>query len=197
MGQQERAVRTRARIVEAAALEMDRSGYEGTTLSRVCEVAHASMGALTFHFPSKRALAEAVGEEGAASVAAVVDRTLSARTPRLRAAIDLTVALAGLLERDVTVRAAARVAREQPGMTEQWSRCWLPTVRDLLERARADGQLGSAGCPETLTTMVVYLLCGVESTVRTGGVATVCGAESLADQVELMWQLVLRGAAAR
>ncbi|MEU6556298.1 TetR/AcrR family transcriptional regulator [Streptomyces sp. NPDC046915] len=197
MGQQERAVRTRARIVEAAALEMDRSGYEGTRLSRVCEVADASMGALTFHFPSKRALAEAVREEGEASVAAVLDRTLSADTSRLRAAIDVTVALAELLERDVAVRAAARVAREQPEVTEQWSRSWLPTVRDLLERARADGQLGSVGCPETLAALVVYLLAGVESTVRTDDVARVCGTESLADQVELMWQLVLRGVAAR
>lgn len=197
MGQQERAVRTRARIVEAAAAELDRSGYEGTRLSRVCEVADASMGALTFHFPSKWALAEAVREEGAASVAEVVDRTLSAPTSRLRAAIDLTVALAELLERDVAVRAAARVAREQPEMTEQWSRSWLPTVRDLLERARADGQLRSVGCPETLAALVVYLLTGVESTVRTGAVATVCGTDSLADQVELMWQLVLRGVAVK
>ncbi|AVV46712.1 TetR/AcrR family transcriptional regulator [Streptomyces sp. ID05-04B] len=196
MRQQERALRTRARIVRAAALEMDRSGYEGARLSRVCQVADASMGAVTFHFPTKKALAEAVREEGVAGVDAVVNRALSAGTSRLRAVVDLTVALASLLERDVAARAAARVAREQPDVMEQWSGSWLPTVLDLLSRARADGQLRPEHCPETLAALVVYLLAGAESEIRTGGGAPMGGAGSVADRLEQIWRLVLRGAAA-
>ncbi|MFG2577494.1 TetR/AcrR family transcriptional regulator [Streptomyces sp. NPDC048481] len=196
MRQQERALRTRARIVRAAALEMDRLGYEGARLSRVSQVADASMGAVTFHFPTKKALAEAVREEGVASVDAVVNRTLSAGTSRLRAVVDLTVALASLLERDVAARAAARVAREQPDVMEQWSGSWLPTVLDLLNRARADGQLRPEHCPETLAALIVYLLAGAESEIRTGAGAPAGGAGSVADRLEQIWRLVLRGAEA-
>lgn len=196
MRRQERALRTRARIVRAAALEMDRSGYEGARLSRVCQVANASMGAVTFHFPTKKALAEAVREEGVASVDAVVSRALPAGASRLRAVADLTVALASLLERDVAARAAARVAREQPDVMEQWSGSWLPTVLDLLSRARADGQLRPEHCPQTLAALVVYLLAGAEWEIRTGGGAPMGGAGSVADRLEQIWRLVLRGAAA-
>ncbi|WP_333739947.1 TetR/AcrR family transcriptional regulator [Streptomyces sp. IBSBF 2806] len=196
MRQQERALRTRARIVRAAALEMDRSGYEGARLSRVCQVADASMGALTFHFPTKKALAEAVREEGVASVDAVVSRALPAGASRLRAVADLTVALASLLERDVAARAAARVAREQPDVMEQWSGSWLPTVLDLLSRARADGQLRPEHCPQTLAALVVYLLAGAEWEIRAGGGAPMGGVGSVADRLEQIWRLVLRGAAA-
>ncbi|MER6415700.1 TetR/AcrR family transcriptional regulator [Streptomyces humidus] len=196
MRQQERALRTRARIVRAAALEMDRRGYEGARLSRVSQAADASMGAVTFHFPTKKALAEAVREEGAASAAAVVDRTLSAGASRLRAVVDLTVALASLLEQDVAARAAARVAREQPDVMEQWSGSWLPAVLDLLGRARAEGQLRPEHRPETLAALVVYLLAGAESEIRTGGGAPAGGAGSVAGRLEQIWRLVLRGAAA-
>ncbi|MFI5824748.1 TetR family transcriptional regulator [Streptomyces rishiriensis] len=195
MRQQERALRTRARIVRAAALEMDRLGYEGARLSRVSQAADASMGAVTFHFPTKRALAEAVREEGVAGVAAVVDRAVEAGAPRLRAVADLTVALASLLERDVAARAAARVAREQPDVMEPWSGSWLPTVLDLLSRARADGQLRPEHCPQTLAALVVYLLAGAEWEIRTGAGAPAGGAGSAAERLEQIWRLVLRGAA--
>lgn len=196
MGLQERAVRTRARIVRAAAMEMDRVGYEGAKLSRICELADASMGALTFHFPSKGALAEAVREEGRTIVDAVVTRMLPPGESQLRAVVDLTVALAELLEKDVVVRAAARVAGEQPGVAGQWSGSWLPAVSNLLERARKDGQLRAGGRMETLTALAAYLLAGAESQIRTRAVVPGREAESVADQLEQIWKLALRGVAA-
>lgn len=196
MSLQSRAVRTRARIVHAAAAELDKAGYEGARLSRVCVLAEVSMGALTFHFSSKSALATAVWEEGLAIVDAVVSRASAAGPSQLRAVIGLTVALADLLEEDVTVRAALRVARERPQATGQWSASWLPTVRDLLEKACEGGQLASASRLETVTALVVYLLAGAETQIRTSGVVSDCEVESVADQLEQIWQLALRGVAA-
>ncbi|MGV9266406.1 TetR family transcriptional regulator [Kitasatospora sp. NPDC003701] len=57
---QERAQHTRRALLRAAAGEFDRHGYAGTSLSRVSRAAGVTMGALTFHFPTKASLADAV-----------------------------------------------------------------------------------------------------------------------------------------
>ncbi|WP_329488591.1 TetR family transcriptional regulator [Kitasatospora sp. NBC_01246] len=57
---QERAQHTRRALLRAAAGEFDQHGYAGTSLSRVSRAAGVTMGALTFHFPTKASLADAV-----------------------------------------------------------------------------------------------------------------------------------------
>ncbi|MFJ6186444.1 TetR family transcriptional regulator [Streptomyces sp. NPDC092295] len=57
---QERAERTRRAMVHAAAEEIDRGGYHGASLASISRSAGMSMGALTFHFPTKDRLVEAV-----------------------------------------------------------------------------------------------------------------------------------------
>ncbi|MFJ8506875.1 TetR family transcriptional regulator [Streptomyces avermitilis] len=58
---QERAIRTRNALIESAAALFARHGYEVVSLSTISARAGVSNGALHFHFPSKAALAEAVG----------------------------------------------------------------------------------------------------------------------------------------
>ena len=58
--QQERARRTRAAIVQSAAVEFGRSGYAAASLSRILEGSNATKGAMYFHFDSKEDLARAV-----------------------------------------------------------------------------------------------------------------------------------------
>ncbi|MFD8655358.1 TetR family transcriptional regulator, partial [Streptomyces mirabilis] len=60
MVRQERAVRTRRLILDAAASVFDERGYEAATIGEVLARAGVTKGALYFHFPSKRALAEGV-----------------------------------------------------------------------------------------------------------------------------------------
>lgn len=193
---QERAVRTRRGLVQAAALEIDRVGYEGARLSRICASASVSMGALTFHFPSKAALADALQEEGRAIARTLVGRVLESREPTLRAVAELTVGLAGLLEESVVARSAARLARERPEEPDRWTQVWLPAVQDLLERAREGGRPRLAVRPEAVTALVRYLLTGAEAQIRGAGAPVVgAGAGKVADQVEGIWRLVLDGAA--
>ena len=59
MKNRERAVCTRANLVLAAARHFDQHGYDGTTLNSVCVDANVTLGAITFHFRSKAALASA------------------------------------------------------------------------------------------------------------------------------------------
>ncbi|MGW7049656.1 TetR family transcriptional regulator [Streptomyces avermitilis] len=62
---QERAIRTRNALIESAAALFARHGYEVVSLSTISARAGVSNGALHFHFPSKTALAEAVGAAAA------------------------------------------------------------------------------------------------------------------------------------
>lgn len=63
MARQERAIRTRRVILEAAGAVFDEHGYAATTISMVLERAEVTKGALYFHFPSKESLAQAVLDE--------------------------------------------------------------------------------------------------------------------------------------
>jgi AcrR family transcriptional regulator len=56
----ERAADTRSRILHAALACFIESGYEQTTITRICERSGASNGALFHHFASKEAIADAL-----------------------------------------------------------------------------------------------------------------------------------------
>ncbi|SFT75269.1 transcriptional regulator, TetR family [Actinopolyspora lacussalsi subsp. righensis] len=64
MAKQERARRTRQRILDAAAAEFAFEGYAGTTLHRIAERAGMTKGALQGHFSCKEALAHTVTTDG-------------------------------------------------------------------------------------------------------------------------------------
>ncbi|MEX1171340.1 MAG: TetR/AcrR family transcriptional regulator [Chloroflexota bacterium] len=57
---QERAQRTRARILETAATAFAEHGYDGVSLNEVIRASGLTKGAFYFHFPSREALALAV-----------------------------------------------------------------------------------------------------------------------------------------
>ncbi|MCX4554473.1 TetR/AcrR family transcriptional regulator (plasmid) [Streptomyces sp. NBC_01387] len=203
---QERAARTRRVLVQAAAEELDRNGYEGTSLVRICRTAEVSMGALTFHFSTKSQVADEVQAQGraitGALVAQVVTSQVSPQVTALRAVMELIVGLAALLERNVTVRSAARLSRERPGEAACWGSAWLPAVRELLEQAWRDGELHPAAHPRTLEALVAYLMTGaeahirerVEASVRDGAGAREPGLLDAGSQLKQIWQLFLQGA---
>lgn len=56
MARQMRSVRTRARILQAAAEQFTRLGYEATSVDEICSAAGVSKGAFYHHFPSKQTL---------------------------------------------------------------------------------------------------------------------------------------------
>ncbi|SED17421.1 TetR/AcrR family transcriptional regulator [Streptomyces sp. TLI_105] len=194
MVKQERAVRTRAGLVRSAAVEFDRDGYAGTSLSRISKAAGVSIGAVTFHFASKADLAEAVREEGSAVTRAALKRVTAERTSALRAVVDLTVELARLMEREVLVRASVRLAREL-AESASWSGIWLPTVRDLLDEAHRAGQLRDGAPPEDVTTLVEYLAGGAETSLR-ARLDAEGEPEGPADQLNRVWWVALAGVSA-
>ncbi|MFJ4487019.1 TetR family transcriptional regulator [Streptomyces longwoodensis] len=162
MARQERAEQTRQRIVEAAASEFAGHGYDGTSLHGIVRTAGVTMGALTFHFRSKSALADAVQESGAAATRAALDATTPATG--FQGALETVLALAGALRTTPSVRAAARLTREGHG---GWYDCWAPGLRDALERSWCEQRADSGLTPLAVTTLLAHVVLGAEAAAST------------------------------
>ncbi|WP_284117238.1 TetR/AcrR family transcriptional regulator [Streptomyces fragilis] len=187
---QDRAARTRRLVLRAAAREFDSNGYAGSSLSRITRAAGTSVGALTFHFPNKEELAGAVRAEGDLTTRATV-RTVTARQePALRAVASLSVALTTLLEEDVTVRAAARLSREDAGGTPQWMSAWWPAVE---ERLRSPGVARTSAEARALASLSRLLVLGAENDIRRRAACPGTPDGRPAQRVAHIWELVLRG----
>lgn len=195
-----RAARTRAAVIRAAAVEMDRDGYAGTSLVRICAAAGISLGALTFHFPAKAGLADELQARGSAKTREAVTRVVALPASPLRLARALLLAVARLLEAETDVRAAARLTRERPCEAADWTAAWLPELRRLLEQAGVEGQLSRSADPEALTVLAAYLVTGVDAHLRLRAhTASPAGAEASRDavgQLAEVWDIVLYGASA-
>ncbi|WP_079248690.1 TetR/AcrR family transcriptional regulator [Streptomyces sp. MJM1172] len=187
-------MRTRIALIRAAASEFDTAGYDGTSLSRISGAAGMSIGAVTFHFPSKTELADAVQEEGRAVTEAALSSRSAENLPALRMVVDLTLELARLMDEEPAVRAAIRLSRERPG-TGSWSDVWLPAVRELLDRAYETGQLRENALPADVTTLVEYLTSGAEAYMRSR-IGTEAEFESAVAQLKRVWHLALAGVSA-
>ncbi|MEU0688407.1 TetR family transcriptional regulator [Streptomyces uncialis] len=189
---QERAARTRKALVEAAALEFDRHGYEGTSLARVSRTARISLGALTFHFASKAELADTVLTQGFRAARGTAEQVLTREESALRSVVDLTLALTRLLEEDPSVRAAARLVRERTSSAKGRSPVWAPLVEELLVCGRWDGLRPSAD-PRVVVAMADYLIAGAEEQVRQWAGTTQEGRGRAEGQLAAIWELALRG----
>ncbi|MFE9251232.1 TetR family transcriptional regulator [Streptomyces sp. NPDC007088] len=159
---QDRAARTRQALIAAAAADIDANGYDGATLSVISTTASVSMGALTFHFSSKRALAEAVVEEACALTRERAGAAVRIDSSPLHVAGALLRCLADLLDESALVRAAALLARERPHAVPGWHQAWVPLLRELLLEADRMGQLHREARPAAVTDLVVHLLTAVE-----------------------------------
>lgn len=164
MAEQERARRTRNRLVVAAAEVFESIGYERATMARISAAAGVTKGALYFHFATKDELARAVQSracEGSARVLSGLDRP---GVPALQALMDLTHALARLVRHDRVVRAGVLLSRER-GSADAALDCyavWLGCVQALLVRAEAEHALRPGVCRDAVTALVVSMICGAE-----------------------------------
>ncbi|MFJ9343348.1 TetR family transcriptional regulator [Streptomyces sp. NPDC101733] len=190
---QERAARTRRTLVSAAACEFDRNGYAGSSLTRIARSAGISTGALTFHFVSKEELAEAVRAQGYAETLAVVGRVTDRQEPSVRSVVGLTVALAGLLEDEVCVRAAARLTRDQPECVPEWTSAWVPAIHEHLRQSVREPAAGPLDDRTTLAELAEHLVAGAEADVRRRSDRGEDLDGRSAERIARIWDLVLRG----
>ncbi|MFF3749067.1 TetR family transcriptional regulator [Streptomyces sp. NPDC002018] len=189
MKNRERAAYTRANLVLAAARHFDQYGYDGTTLNSVCVEANVTLGAITFHFRSKAALASAVVEEGTGELKRLCTAGSATGRP-LRDLSSLTLRVAMALQTAVLTRAAVRLVGEGH-VHSDWLGAFRAEVLRLLEEASVTGDLAADVRPATAAHLILYVMEGVAAHSRR---AAAEGGSTVVDFAEI-WRAVLGGLA--
>src|SRR5690606_12396956 len=135
MARQERAIRTRRTILEAAAAVFDERGYTSATIGEILERAGVTKGALYFHFGSKEELALGIFEEQLAV-------SLPPQPSKLQELVDSGLVLALRLRTEPLVRASVGLALDQGALGLDRTPAfgmWIDQTERLLNEAKAGG----------------------------------------------------------
>ncbi|MFD5432296.1 ScbR family autoregulator-binding transcription factor [Kitasatospora sp. NPDC127067] len=156
---QERAVRTRRLILEAAASVFDEYGYEGATIGEVVARAGVTRGAVYFHFASKRELAQGVVEEQFGR------DEIPERQCKLQEFVDLGMVVAHLMPRDPVLSAGARLSLGQDVFGDFSGGAapgWIQRAESVLETAGRRGEL----LPQVVPAETAWLVTGAWTGVQ-------------------------------
>ncbi|MFE4590173.1 ScbR family autoregulator-binding transcription factor [Streptomyces laurentii] len=159
MAKQDRAIRTRKAILEAAAVVFDERGYEAAKLSDILALAHVTKGALYFHFDSKEDLAHAVLE---AQVSVVPPAP--PQPSKVQEFVDTGMVFVHRLTRDPVLSGSVRLTLDQGGHELDRSgpyREWTDINRRLLRAAKGSGELLPHADPEELAGLFVGAYAGL------------------------------------
>ncbi|MGW1135021.1 ScbR family autoregulator-binding transcription factor [Streptomyces griseoluteus] len=156
---QERAERTRAALIRAAAEMFDQVGYHGAGLNAILREAGTTTGAMYFHFKSKEELARAV----------IVEQAAELKWPTgkqgLQQLIDVCQYLAVEMRSNVLFRAGVRLAVEQSEVNllnysiYDW---WAEQFRAHLAEARDLGQLRPEADEAAFAQVIVAAYTGTQ-----------------------------------
>ncbi|MFC9930858.1 ScbR family autoregulator-binding transcription factor [Streptomyces sp. NPDC127190] len=158
MARQERAVRTRRAVLEAAAAVFAERGYAAATIAEILHRAGVTKGALYFHFDSKAALARGVLQEQTAN-----DHRLP-RELKLQEWVDAGMSLAERLPREPMLLAAVRLAADLQGQDEADSAWpgWAGATRTFLTEAKERGEVLPHVVPEETAQVFLGAWIGVQ-----------------------------------
>ncbi|GEC03795.1 gamma-butyrolactone-binding protein [Streptomyces spinoverrucosus] len=184
MAKQERAIRTRRAILEAAGAVFDEHGYTSTTIAMVLERAEVTKGALYFHFPSKESLAQAVLDEQ------VPFGAIPSQPCKLQEVIDITFVVGQRLLSNALLRGSVRLAVDQcapPGVDHTGPfRQWTDHLTPLLEQARAQGELLPTVDPRETVELLVGAFTGIQLMSR-----ALTGRDDLGRRLSVLWSHML------
>ena len=188
MARQERAIRTRRTIVEAAGAVFDEHGYAASTIAMVLERAEVTKGALYFHFPSKESLAQAVLDEQLSL------GTVPPHPCKLQEIVDMTFVFGQRLRTDSLLKGSVRLTVDQcapPGVDHTGPfRQWSEHLTGLLQEACEQGELLPTVQPRDTADLLVGAFAGVQLMSR-----ALHGREDLGQRISVMWAHLLPGIA--
>ncbi len=151
---QQRAIRTRRMILNAAAEAFSDEGFPQVTIKDIADRAKMTKGAVYFHFPNKEALAVAVTEEFYRRMQALANTALEEGDPYSPSTVVAVVmGLAHAFHDDTFVHAGSRMQIER-----SYIRADMPTpytgmltvLTELLEKCGEAGRLPEGTKPESL-----------------------------------------------
>ncbi|MFS4094335.1 ScbR family autoregulator-binding transcription factor [Streptomyces sp. AF1A] len=158
MARQERAVRTRRAVLDAAAAVFAERGYAAATIAEILNRAGVTKGALYFHFDSKAALAQGVLQEQI-SAEYHVPREL-----KLQEWVDAGMTLAQRLPREPMLLAGVRLSADLQGrqaFRSAWP-AWADLTASLLAEARTRGEVLAHVVPEETAQVFLGAWIGVQ-----------------------------------
>ncbi|OON72071.1 ScbR family autoregulator-binding transcription factor [Streptomyces tsukubensis] len=159
MAKQDRAVRTRRRITEAAAEVFEREGYQAATITEILRTAGVTKGALYFHFQSKEDLAQAVLHEQRQ------EEAVRPQEVRLQELVDGGLVLAHRLAGQPLVRASIRLTLDPyaQGVDRRAPfRQWTERNLKVLLAAEAAGELLPHVDPAATAELCVASFAGLQ-----------------------------------
>ncbi|MBH1934645.1 TetR/AcrR family transcriptional regulator [Streptomyces sp. AV19] len=138
MAKQDRAIRTRRTILEAAAVVFDERGYEAATITEILARAEVTKGALYFHFASKEDLAHAVIDAQLVEAPRLPEPPVTSRMQQL---VDLGMVFAHRMADDPLLRGSVRLTLDQgsaalnrSGPFHGWTRLHVRVLAEGKER---------------------------------------------------------------
>ncbi|MEU9475944.1 ScbR family autoregulator-binding transcription factor [Streptomyces sp. NPDC048191] len=158
MAQQERAVRTRRAVLEAAAAVFAERGYAAATIAEILNRAGVTKGALYFHFDSKAALAQGVLHEQISGEYHVP------RELKLQEWVDAGMTLAERLPREPMLLAGVRLSADLQGRDvfgSAWP-AWAELTGAVLAEAKERGEVLPHVVPEQTAEVFLGAWIGVQ-----------------------------------
>nr|AGH68917.1 TetR-like transcriptional regulator [Streptomyces sp. CNH189] len=166
MAQQERGVRTRRAILEAAAVAFAEHGYTAATVADILRTAGVTKGAMYFHFDSKEALARGVLE-------VQTEQVLPEQEIKLQEVVDVAMAMTHRLVHEPLLRAGTRLSADPVAARRHrggaWP-LWGDLLTEFLTEAHERGETLAHVVPREVAELVVGALNGVHlySQLETG-----------------------------
>ncbi|MFD5749010.1 ScbR family autoregulator-binding transcription factor [Streptomyces sp. NPDC127033] len=162
---QERAVRTRERVLSAAAQAFAAKGYPAVTILDVAEAAGITKGAVYFHYENKDALALTVTEQFYRRIGEVADAVEQLSLPPLGAVAELLLRTATAFRDETVIQAGARLQLERQLIDVQLPlpyEAYTERITSWLARERAAGTRDDLPLADTLATVLVSAFFGAQ-----------------------------------
>ncbi len=156
---QERAERTRAALIQAAAEVFGELGFSGASVMKIADRAGVTLGAVYFHFRNKEELAREI-VSGQPDFVVPPQPSLG-----LQRAVDLTLTWAYRLAHEPLLRAGARLVWEQEHFISPEANShqqWTGILLDELRSAQRRRELRAGTDVEALARVVVSACTGAQ-----------------------------------
>lgn len=177
---QDRAVRTRARIMDAAGQLFETCGYGGTTINAIVDKAGIAKGAFYHHFKDKNELASTILEE-------TLDlQAMEEQDCKLQEIYDTGMILAYRIIHEPPIRAALRLSLEY-NARDTYGTPWPPWISidtEQLEAAIRNGEVA----PDIDTTATSYLIAGGWAGIVVINFAVNGNLDDLEERISLMYK---------
>ncbi|GAA2273426.1 MULTISPECIES: ScbR family autoregulator-binding transcription factor [Kitasatospora] len=184
---QERAERTRAALIRAAAEVFGELGFQGASVVKIADRAGVTLGAMYFHFRNKDDLAREI-------VSAQPELVVPPQPSQgLQRVVDVTLTWAYQLRDDPMLRAGARLVWEQDQFLppeENSHQQWTRIIVDELRTAKSRRELRAGTDADALARVLVNSCTGAQmhSAIETGH-------RDLPQRIEEIWRCLLPGIA--